>query len=171
MLFLGQVQAVPASAWLQDQTGNMHRTTGRFVNDDYGFSVEPPPGAAEYVTNGGDANHGPTFILGERRMIVVYPEYVDSDDDDDKPCRRDQFPWEPSSARVAAASRIGEQTACVVTFTRREMVWRAMQTLGNDRGTGIMYTLLLTTTRRWSRADFQSLQRVADSFGRVPISD
>ena len=154
------------SAWLQERTANFHRFDGRFDSGDYGFSVAPAPAAAQYVTNGGDANHGPIMILGERRDIVVYPDYVDPGA---KPCRDTQFPWERTSSRAAGTARLGNRLGCVVTFTRGSTVWRVVQTLGRGKGAGIMLTLLLTTTRRWAHADFASFQRVADSYRTVPI--
>lgn len=57
----------------------------------------------------------------------------------------------------------------MVTFIRGDAVWRLMQATGRDRGQGILYTLLLTTSRRWAHRDFASFRRVAASFRRVPI--
>ncbi len=167
-LLAGPGHAAP-SPWLREQTGNMHRTVGPFVSTDYGFSIRPPPGATEYVTNGGDGNHGPTLILGEGREIVVYPEYTGFVAGDAEPCRRGQFPWERQATRVAIVGHLGGGRACIATFVRGRAIRRVMQTTGDDRGTGIMYTLLLTTTARWSRDDLISFRRVADSFRRVPI--
>jgi hypothetical protein len=169
VLLAGPVHAAP-STWLQEQTGNMHRIAGPFVSTDYGFSIKVPPEATEYVTNGGDANHGPVLILGEGRKITVYPEYTGFTPGDAKPCRRDQFPWEPVSTRVTAVGYLNGHRACIVTFTQGSAIWRVMQTTRSDRGTGVMYTLLLTTTAQWSRDDFLSLRRVADSFKRIPVT-
>jgi hypothetical protein len=169
VLLAGPVHAAP-SPWLQEQTENMHRVAGPFLSTDYGFSIEAPPEVTEYVTNGGDANHGPILILGEERKITVYPEYTGFNAEDAKPCRRNQFPWEPGSTKAESVGSLNGRRACVVTFTQGSAIWRVMQTAGTDRGTGIMYTLLLTTTAQWSRDDFLSFQRVADSFRRVPIT-
>jgi hypothetical protein len=68
-LLAGPAHAAP-SAWLQEQTRHMHRIAGPFVSTDFGFSVEPPPEASEYVSNGGDADHGPVLILGDGRAMI-----------------------------------------------------------------------------------------------------
>src|ERR1700679_4148299 len=117
VLLAGPVHAAP-SPWLQEQTGNMHRIAGSFVSADYGFSIKAPPEATEYVTNGGDANHGPTLILGEGRKITVYPEYTGFTPGDAKPCRRNQFPWEWGSTKVTAVGYLNGRRACIVTFTQ-----------------------------------------------------
>ena len=152
----------------------MHQTVGPFVSTDYGFSIKAPPEANEYVTNGGDANHGTILILGEGRKITVYPEYTGFTPGDAKPRGRNQFPWEPVSTRVTAVGDLNGHSACIVTFTQGSAIWRVMQTTGSDRGTGIMYTLLLTTTVQTSNGpttdDFLSLRRVADSFRRIPVT-
>jgi hypothetical protein len=140
VLLAGPVDAAP-SLWLQEQTGNMHRIAGPFVSADYGFSIQAPPEATEYVTNGGDANHGPILILGEGRKIAVYPEYTGFIAGDAQPCKRNQFPWEPGSKKVTAVGSLNGRHACIVTFTQGSAIWRVMQTTGTDRGTGIMYTL------------------------------
>jgi hypothetical protein len=169
VLLAGPVQAAP-SIWLQGQTGNMHRMAGPFVSTDYGFSIKAPPEATAYVTNGGDTHHGPILILGKGRKITVYPEYTGFTPGDAKPCRRNQFQWEPGSTRVTAVGYLNGSRACIVTFTQGSAIWRVMQTTGSDRGVGIMYSLLLTTTAQWSRGDFLSFRRVADSFRRVPVT-
>jgi hypothetical protein len=157
------------SAWLKSETAGMHKITGPFVQTDYGFSVESPPDASEYVTNGGDANHGVRMILGERRKIDVYPEYTDGEWGNTEPCRRNQFPWEKTSSRAAGTVLLGTQTACLVTFTGRNTAWSVVQATGRDRGQGIMYTLLLTTTRQALQTDLASLHQVASTFKRIPI--
>lgn len=174
-LFAPVVLSAPSLArsslpWLQEQTLNMHRIIGRFTNNDYGFSAKAPPEVAAYVTNGGDANHGLRLILGEFRSIDIYPEYTGFVPGDDKPCRRDQFPWETTSRRSAGTGLLEGHLACVVTFTDGDHVWRVMQTTGSDRGTEIMYTLLLATTRRWLSADNKSFDSVVESFKRVLIN-
>ena len=152
-----------SSSWLQDQTLNMHQIQGPFMSTDFGFSVSAPPDVAEYVTNGGDANHGPTLILGDKRKIVVYPAYTGLTFGDDKPCRPNQFPWEPGSKKSSSIGKIGHRNASVMTFIQGSTVWRIAQTTGHDRGTSIMYTVLLTTTRRWSRVGVSAFMRVADT--------
>lgn len=159
-----------SSSWLQDQTLNMHQIQGSFMSTDFGFSVSAPPDVAEYVTNGGDANHGPTLILGDKRKIVVYPAYTGLTSGDDKPCRPNQFPWESGSKRTSSIGKVGHRNACVVTFIQGKTVWRIAQTTGHDRGTTIMYTVLLITTRQCRFVDFRSFRRVADSFKRIPVS-
>jgi hypothetical protein len=168
ILLAGPALAAP-STWLQEQTRNMHPIAGPFVSNDYGFSIKPPPGATEYVTDGGDANHGPLIILGDGRDIVVYPEYTGFVPGDATPCQPSQFPWKAVGTTTMGTGELNGHKACMVTFMHGQDVWRMMQTTGNDRGTGIMYTLLLSTTPRWMNADFLSFQRVADSFRRVPI--
>lgn len=84
--------AARPSIWMQERTGNFHRDDRRFDSGDYGFSVARPPEAAQYVTNGGDANHGPIMILGEGRDIVVYPTYTDPQFDNTKPCLHTGMP-------------------------------------------------------------------------------
>lgn len=169
ILLAGPVHAAP-SPWLQEQTKNMHRIDGSFVSTDYGFSVHAPPETTQYVTNGGDANHGLMLILGEGREITIYPEYVDLNPGDAKPCRENQFPWEAVSTRVTAVGHLGGRRACIVTFTRGNTIRRLTQTKGTDRGAGIMYTLLLTTTAQWSRDDFLLFRRVTDSFKRTSVT-
>ncbi len=167
-LAIGAAQAAP-SAWMQERTRNFHRDDRRFDSIDYGFSVVPPPAAAQYVTNGGDANHGPIMILGEHRDIVVYPDYMNSDLGNTRPCANRYMPGEETGPRSVGTTRLGREHACLVTFTHGDTVSRFIQATGRDRAADVIYTFLLTTTRRWARKDFASFQSVADSFRRVPI--
>ena len=168
VLVAGPVDASDSS-WLLQQTANMHRFVGPFVDNDYGFSIKAPPGAAGYVTNGGDANHGAVFILGEGRSIVAYAEYVGFTAGDANPCRRKQFSWEPASTRISAVGSLGGHRVCTVSFAQGNKRWRVIQATRSDRGSNRMYTLLLTTTAQWSNGDFFSLQQSANSFQLIPI--
>jgi len=168
ILLTTPLHAAP-SAWLKSETAGMHEITGPFVQEDYGFSVESPTNASEYVTNGGDANHGVRMILGEHREIDVYPEYTDAEWGNTEPCKRNQFPWERTSSREAGTILLGIQTACLVTFTGNNAAWSVIQATGQDRGQGIMYTLVLTTTREALQTDMVSLRQVASTFKTIPI--
>lgn len=169
ILFALPLHAAP-STWRQQQTANMHEITGPFVQEDYGFSVEAPPRTSGYVTNGGDANHGLLIILGEHRKIVVYPEYTFPDSGSVKPCHRGQFPWEGNSKRTTGTILLGDRKACLETFTSQGGIWSVTQATSDDQGQGIMYTLLLSTTREFFHADLASLRSVAATFKRVPIN-
>ena len=155
--------------WRQQQTLNMRRAVGRFTNVDYGFSIELPPDAASYVTNGGDANHGVRLILGDFRTIDVYPQYTGIIPGDDLPCRRHQFPWQDTSNPSVQHTSIGHLLGCIATFQEGDRIWRIVQAVGNDRGTGILYSLLLTTNRQSLDSDVRVFNRVSESFRRVPI--
>jgi len=166
-LLISPLHATP-SPWLKAETANMHMITGPFVQRDYGFSVEPPAEASKYVTNGGNADHGVRMILGEHRKIDIYPEYTEDDLGNTKLCQRNQFPAEQGITRVVAAP-LGTQTACLLTISSRKTVMAVIQAAGSDRGQGIMYSLLLTTTPEASHKDLASLHKVAASFKRIPI--
>ena len=156
------------STWLQEQTANMHRVQGRINNRDYGYSIEAPPSVSQYVTKGGDANHGITVIIGEPREIDIYPEYVNSDLGN-IPCAHNPFSWQPSDFKVTYTEKLAGQPACVMTFTHNGIIYRILQSLGNDRGTGILYTLLLETNRQYYESDRRIFQNIVGSFRRIPI--
>jgi hypothetical protein len=158
-----------SSTWLLEETRHMHPITGTFTDRDYGFSVEAPAAASEYVTDGGDGNNGVIIVLGEHRTIVVYPVYTGFVEGDDTPCGSQQLPWRKTSTSLTGIGRIGRQVACVVTQTEGDVIRRIMQVAGDDRGTGIMYSLVVTTNRPHSRTDLIAFKEVADTFRRVTI--
>lgn len=170
VLILGQRAAAQArSGWVASQTIGMHVIHGPFVQRDYGFSVEAPKDATAYVTDGGTAEHGVRIILGERREIDVYPEYTEPDGRITQPCQRDQFPRETTSSTGVSSALLGAQTACLMTFISHDQAWGVIQATGEDRGQGIMYSLVLTTTREALDADLVPLRQVALTFKRVAV--
>jgi len=157
------------SAWLKSEIAGMHKITGPFVQRDYGFSVESSANASGYITNGGNANHGVRMILGEHREIDVYPEYTDAEWGNTEPCKPNQFPWEKNSSREVGTVLLGTQAACLVIFKGHNTAWSVIQATGQDRGQGIMFTLVLTTTREALQTDLVSLHQVASTFKKIPI--
>jgi len=162
-------EAAWPSDWLEQETANMHAITGPFVQRDYGFRVEAPPGIAAYVSKGGDADHGVLMILGEDREIAVYPEYIFPDLGNGKPCRVDRFSAGPVSEETREGIALGERNACLITISDDGAIWKVAQIKGDDRGQGIMYTLLLKTTRSSLATDMLAFQRVATSFRFISI--
>ncbi len=173
MLAAGLVASRPVSAggtpspWLQEQIADMHAINGRYANANYGFSIAPPPRAATYIGNAPNPNHGVIIILGERRMIRVYARYSDPDFGNDKPCGP-LFQAHPG-AKVRSQGKIGARAACALTVSDDANFEQVREQTGDDRGTKILYTVQLTTTREAKAADLAALDAVAASFTRVPI--
>ena len=162
-------QAAEPSAWFRAQTEWLQPFKGEFEQHDYGFGVTVPSRAAGFVSRGGDAEHGLLIILGERRSIVVFPEYISGESDWDMPCRFHQFDWEGKGRRVRSTVRLAGATACVVTVHAEDFAWRLVQKLGDGRAADVKYTLLLATTQRDWTADARVFDGVLASFRRVPI--
>jgi hypothetical protein len=158
-----------AETWMRTQTENMHRLQGRFVQRDYGLSVAAPHGATADVTNGGDGNNGELMILGNRREISVYPPYVVSDPPP-TPCDATQLPWATGRQVRVRAINLAGALACRVVGIRGTVVWDLIETEKSDRRTGIIYALLLTTTREAAPRDERSFRSLADNFWFVAIS-
>ena len=169
LLNASSAHAAP-SAWLRDQTSNRQELRGRFLQPDYGFSVSPPYRSQEYVTDGGDGDHGVRMILGDHRKIDIDAEYTDPDWGNTRPCGSNQFPWEMTSKRKQGSARLGTQVACLVVFTDDENARCVIQAAASDRGQGIIYTMLLTTTVQKLQEDLISLRQVAASFKRTRIT-
>ena len=168
LLMTSPAHAAP-QAWLASETAGMHRINGPFVQRDYGFSVAAPAHASAFVTNGVSGDHSVRVILGYHRKIDIYPQYIEADWGNTEPCGRGQFPSATTGSREAGTILLGTQIACMVTVTGRHAVWSIVQATGADRGQGIMYTMLLTTTRQSIQTDLVALHRLASTFERIPV--
>ena len=121
------------------------------------------------MASGVSGDHDVLMILGDHREVVVDAEYTDPDRGHTRPCGRDQFPWEKTSDRTETPARLGSQAACQLVFTAGENAWGVIQAAGSDRGQGIIYTLLLTTTVKALWQDLASLREAAASFKRTSV--
>ena len=112
------------------------------------------------------------MILGERRTIDVYPAYTDPEWHNDKPCRGSQSLEPDQNPTTARQGALGGAPACIVDGHRGRTIWRLIQQTrpGMKGETGILYSVLLTTTRDDRQADLAALETVAQSFELIPIA-
>jgi hypothetical protein len=157
------------SAWLREQTSGQMRFSGTFDQHEYGFSVAVPPDVQGFVSAGIHADHGVRMILGEHRMIDVYPEYVDLVPNEGIPCNGGWFSWAKHTALSIKRDDTRADHACSADFRSPTTVWRVVQSKRPNSQDEIMYTLLLTTTPEAVETDLATFKRVTATFRLISI--
>jgi hypothetical protein len=134
------------------------RFRGRYVNVDYGFSVEIPDGIIGEGAAIHAPNHGFKINLRSKSAVWVNAEY--------------EMPDSPHTFG-SFNSRLGtlkaERTSWKKTGEGSEFVCRAIVARGFDRGTPIIYTIKVKTTPPYRDDAFRVFQALQNGFRIIPI--
>jgi hypothetical protein len=147
--------AIGADSECQEATQTFR---GRYVNVDYGFSVEIPDGLIGKGAPIHAPNHGFTIILNPKSAVWVDATY-------DMPDSPHTFGRFNTRLRTLKA----ELKSWKTTGQGSESLYRAIAARGFDRGTPIIYTIQVQTTPESRDEAFRVFQAVLNGFRIIPI--